>query len=986
MIVFKYITHPIEASMNQHIEYNVVEFSEEAKSAFRKSLEASFIGSEKEPDDRFAPRILSNNDSTSNVLSVIKGEFLDCVSFDLSVAFITASGIQVLAEILSQLRQRGIKGRILTSTYLCFNDPDALRKLLEYSNIETRVYQGDLHAKGYFFNKKGISTIIIGSSNLTQTALTCNKEWNVLFRSFPTGDIAHKTKAEFEKLWTDENTANLDMHWIESYEKFLAEKPTSNAPARRKFYIADMSEGSSPSGDDRATKIKPNKMQTHALEALDVLHQRNDPRALLVSATGTGKTYLSALDVAACAPKRVLFIAHRQRILDASMKSFRRVLGDGYSYGQFANQGERDATCLFAMVISLSTKLDEFSPDDFDYIIIDEAHRTGANSYQKILDYFKPKFVLGMTATPSRTDGYDVYALFNHVIAYRITLQDALENDMLVPFHYFGIADLEIDEEQADDFALFSRLTAEERVDHIIRKIEEYSVCKENRRGLIFCSRNDEAQALSRLFNERAYRTLAISGESSDNERDTAIAQLENGELQYIFSVDIFNEGVDIPSLNQIIMLRKTESAIVFVQQLGRGLRKDPSKDFTLVLDFIGNYQQNYLIPIALAGDRTYNKDNLRKVVKEGSSIIPGCSTITFDHISEQRVFKALEEGRFGTAKLIRSEYGDLRRLLGRIPSLLDFDANESIDPMIIINKYGSYPAFLQQYEQDCPYSLSPKKLDYLKFVSTKMASGKRRGELLILQELLKSSDGSVDIASAACRSNESTASTIRMLSGEFSTRGEQLIREVDGKIVLDSHFETALSDPWFRSCVSDVIEFGLSRNEAAFAETYKDTDFVLNQKYTREDVCRLLRWAKEPNYQNVGGYFHDKETNTFPVFINYEKDPDISVTTQYEDRFVSDREIICISKSNRTLQSPEIGNLAHARELGMRCFLFLRKNKKDKDDGTEFYFLGEMHPTGHFEQIVMEDGSTSAVEITYDLETPVRADLYDYFLSSFDK
>ena len=185
--------------MNQRIEYNVVEFSEEAKSAFRKSLEASFIGSEKEPDDRFAPRILSNNDPASNVLSVIKGEFLDCVSFDLSVAFITASGIQVLAEILSQLRQRGIKGRILTSTYLCFNDPDALKKLLEYPNIETRVYQGDLHTKGYFFNKRGISTIIIGSSNLTQTALTCNKEWNVLFRSFPTGDIAHKTKAEFEK-------------------------------------------------------------------------------------------------------------------------------------------------------------------------------------------------------------------------------------------------------------------------------------------------------------------------------------------------------------------------------------------------------------------------------------------------------------------------------------------------------------------------------------------------------------------------------------------------------------------------------------------------------------------------------------------------------------------------------------------------------------------------------------------------------------------
>lgn len=226
MIVSKCTTHPIEASMNQRVEYNVVEFSEEAKSAFRKSLEASFIGSEKKPDDRFAPRILSNNDPASNVPSVIKGEFLDCVSFDLSVAFITASGIQVLAEILSQLRQRGIKGRILTSTYLCFDDPDALRKLLEYPNIETRVYQGDLHAKGYFFNKRGISTIIIGSSNLTQTALTCNKEWNVLFRSFPTGDIAHKTKAEFEK---------------RSYQqKWLAENAVANCSFSRSYLKAQM--------------------------------------------------------------------------------------------------------------------------------------------------------------------------------------------------------------------------------------------------------------------------------------------------------------------------------------------------------------------------------------------------------------------------------------------------------------------------------------------------------------------------------------------------------------------------------------------------------------------------------------------------------------------------------------------------------------------------------------------------------------------------
>jgi superfamily II DNA or RNA helicase len=216
-----------------------------------------------------------------------------------------------------------------------------------------------------------------------------------------------------------------------------------------------------------------------------------------------------------------------------------------------------------------------------------------------------------MTATPARTDGYDVYALFNHVIAYRITLADALEMEMLAPFHYFGIADLMVDDEAVDDVRLFARLTSDERVRHITERIEQYSVRREGRRGLVFCNRNDEAAALSARFNELGYRTRAISGATSDSERNRAIEDLEAGRLEYLFSVDILNEGVDIPSVNQIIMLRRTESAIVFVQQLGRGLRKEPTKEYTLVLDFIGNYRQNYLVPIALADDHSYNKDTL---------------------------------------------------------------------------------------------------------------------------------------------------------------------------------------------------------------------------------------------------------------------------------------------------------------------------------------------------------------------------------------
>lgn len=701
--------------------------------------------------------------------------------------------MQVLAAILADLRERNIPGRVLTSTYLNFNDPDALRKLLEYPNIETRIYQGDLHAKGYFFNKEQISTIIIGSSNLTQKALTCNKEWNILFRSFPDGKMLLDAKEQYEKLWDDPLSTPLTNAWVSEYENFLRQHKSSPVVKRstRAFKLSAenaalksnaLITSTGATEEVAARKIVPNKMQEKALEALKVLHDRDEPRALLVSATGTGKTYLSALDVERQKPRKVLFIAHRQRILSASEISFQNVLGDRYSYKLYGGSSkETDATCLFAMVGTLAKHLDDFAPDCFDYIIIDEAHRTGAEGYRKILEYFTPKFVLGMTATPSRTDGYDVYSLFNHVIAYRITLQDALDNELLTPFHYFGIADLEIDDERQDDFSLFNKLTSKDRVDHVLAKIDEYSVEKSNRK------------------------------------------------------------------------------------------------------------------------------------------------------------------------------------------------------------KYGSYAAFLQRYEKGVASTLSEAKLEYLKFISTKLASGKRVEDLLMLKDLV-SNRNAVTFASAMERFGFAHACSVRnMLTGSFSTAGKDVVAFEDGELKLSHSFAAMLGDPYFESCVMDALDFGIARARSRYSNRYKETDFVLNEKYSREDVARLLNWNKEPNYQNIGGYFYDQETKTFPVFIDYEKDPSISITTQYEDRFVSDRRLIAISKSNRSLRSNEITRLAEADSNGMKCYLFMRKNKNDKDNGKEFYFLGEMHPTGEFTQIVMEDGKTSAVEIVYNLEEPVRPDLYDYFLSDFE-
>lgn len=861
-----------------------------------------------------SPKLIANSKATGGtLLSVIKEQLSTCSSFDFCVAFVADGGLQILVEAFQELKQRGIKGRLLTSTYLNFNSPDAFRKLLEYDNFEVRVFQGNLHAKGYIFDKGETSTVIVGSSNMTQTALTCNKEWNVLYQTVENSRLLGELRGEFDSLWNDTSTVALSQEWIEDYAAYRSARPPK--PKSKPTFQAIATSASSGHGE-----IKPNKMQQRALEALGAIHRKGETRALLVSATGTGKTFLSAFDVLATKPRRILFLAHRRRIIDASRASYERLLGNTYTFDTYqTGKNTSNATCVFAMCSSVAKHLSDFRPDEFDYIVIDEAHRTGSQGYQSIMSHFTPRFYLGMTATPNRTDGYDVFALFNHVIAFQITLQDALAEEMLAPFHYFGIHDLEIDDETIEDATLFGRLTSDERVRHITEKIEEYSVNKSGRRGLIFCNRNAEAQELSRKFNELGYRTTAISGQDSDEVRDAAISRLESGELEYIFSVDIMNEGVDIPSLNQIIMLRRTDSAIIFIQQLGRGLRLNDGKEYALVLDFIGNYQSNFLVPIALSGDKTYNKDRLRRLVQEGDSAIPGCSTVSFDRISEARIYKAIDGGNFTSARFLKNEYLDLRQKLGKIPSLLEFDRNGSIDPLLIFISSKSYHDFLSKCEPNYTVQFSSDQTKILRFISQKLAAGKRFEDLYLLRALVEAGhEGYRQMREAALRNyrvqlkDGAIKSAIAVLKGDFATPKDFVSLLIDDETGprLTEAFATALRNAEFKRQILEVLDFGIARNRLNYAETYENTNFVLNAKYTYEEVCRLMNWEKNINGQNLGGYFYDEKTNTFPVFINYDKAPDISESIQYEDQFVSPSKLIAISKGKRTMKSPEIQHL----------------------------------------------------------------------------
>lgn len=510
---------------------------------------------------------------------------------------------------------------------------------------------------------------------------------------------------------------------------------------------------------------------------------------------------------------------------------------------------------------------------------------------------------------------------------------------------------------------------------------------------LIFCNRNAEAEELSRKFNEMGYRTAAISGQDSDEVRDAAISRLEAGELEYIFSVDIMNEGVDIPSLNQIIMLRRTDSAIIFIQQLGRGLRLNDGKEYALVLDFIGNYQSNFLVPIALSGDKTYNKDRLRRLVQEGDSVIPGCSTVSFDRISEARIYKAIDGGNFTSARFLKNEYLDLRQKLGKIPSLLEFDRNGSIDPLLIFKSSKSYHDFLSKCEPDYTVQFSSDQIKILRFISQKLAAGKRFEDLYLLQTLVEAGhEGYRHMREAALRNyraqlkDSAVMSAIAVLKGNFATPKDFVSLLIDDGCGprLTEAFATALRNAEFKRQILEVLDFGIARNRLDYAETYENTNFVLNAKYTYEEVCRLMNWEKNINGQNLGGYFYDEKTNTFPVFINYDKAPDISESIQYEDRFVSPSKLVAISKNNRTPNSPEIQRLKTWPENGLKTYLFMRKNKDDKG-GKEFYFLGEMHPTGEFEAIKTKSGD-NAVEIEYELNAPLRQDIYEFMLSDLSE
>lgn len=444
-------------------------------------------------------------------------------------------------------------------------------------------------------------------------------------------------------------------------------------------------------------------------------------------------------------------------------------------------------------------------------------------------------------------------------------------------------------------------------------------------------------------------------------------------------------------------MLRPTQSAIIFIQQLGRGLRKFTDKEYVVVLDFIGNYDNNFLIPIALSGDRSYNKDNLRRFISEGNKTINGESTINFERVVEQNIFDKIDKSTLNSTKILKDSYLELKHKIGRIPDYFDYEKYGSIEVFKFFDKFDSYHAFLSKFENDYTIKFNEIEQLYLKLLSKKYIKCKRPFELELLRELIHNK--CVDMLSFMQKMKNKyqqlsfNTNTIDNLVSQFTgnyfvgSEAPQYKSVIFGeynsaKLTICHAFSNLLNNELFKNEIIKVIEFGLYTYNKVYTNSYKNFSFSLYQKYSYDDVCRLLDWEKNEVATNIGGYKYNFKTNTLPIFVNYHKDESISESIKYNDRFESRNVFSWLSKNKRYLDSPDVLRITNSKKNNTKILLFVRKNKNDKENAKEFYFFGEITPTLELEEVEMNSAGDRAVEFKFLLETPVREDIYDYIVN----
>ena len=862
------------------------------------------------------------NYSKIKFLDRIKDSFSKCNAFYLSVSFIKKAGLLLFEKEIEESLKRGVKGKIITSTYQNFTDIESLntflRRMEKYPNFEVHLdfsSFGDngFHSKGYLFEYENSYEVIIGSSNITRFALLKNIEWNISLISKDKNNSHIDALNDFEYLWN--KTYLLNEELIKDY-KIILEYSVERWDMD---YVSPLK-----------MDIKPNKMQQKALKELRRNRDLGVKKCLIVSATGSGKTYLAAFDARNFDSRRLLYIVHRENILIDAKNTFQKIFKNSKTLGFFTgNKQDLDADFIFATSSMLARHLDYFSKDEFDYICYDEVHHIVADTGSKIFEYFEPEFILGLTATPERMDNKDVLSYFDSNVPYELRLGDAIRNDLVVPFHYYGIRDELLDYGNKNNEKISDSIVESKNIEFIKQEIEKHRKKGEKLKCIAFCVTKDHARRMKDAFNEIGYNAESLTSEDSIETRKFVIDKLQNefDPLEIITTVDILNEGIDIPSINMVLFLRPTESSTIFLQQLGRGLRKFENKEYLTVLDFIGNdYKRSSYIALALGslGKSTYiEKAYLKELINTNFNKldVPGVE-IHIDELSKKEIINYLDKVNFNRKDLLKKDYINFKNYLGKTPSHMDFLESEiapSLDRFLRSKINGSrsisYYNFLNAIYENSSYSFNEEEAKLIYNIESFLPLV-RNEEYLIIEELLE--DDSIDYSYLMTKS--------KRISKESLDFGIKLLKS---KGILNDSNKLKINDiSNIKEYLLDLINYGLTRFNIEFDEFPSNEVYKLYHNYSKEQSILAINQEFKMNIKLKGTYILN---NVCYIYVGLKKDKNKQERTDYKDKFISSFIFQWESENDTTLKKNK--GLLDVKEI----HLFVRK--MDEEDGIDLPF-----------------------------------------------
>lgn len=888
------------------------------------------------------------NYSDLSFLDRIKDCFKKCNSFTLSVSFIKKAGLVLFQREIEEALERGAKGRIITSTYQNFTDIASLKDFLawqnKYDNFECHLDmncfgENGFHSKGYLFEYDDSIEIIVGSSNITRFALLKNIEWNISLISKNNIESYDEAIKNFEYLW--DRTFKLSEDVIKQYNfvlDYAIEKWDMD-------YINPLTQN-----------IVPNSMQRKALKELTRYRDTGVKRALIISATGSGKTYLAAFDARNFDAKRVLFVVHRETILKDAQQTFMNVFGAEKTCGLYTgNSKDLDCDFVFASSNMLARHLTEFDKNEFDYICYDEVHHIVAECGKKILNYFNPEFLLGLTATPERMDNQDIFELFEQNVPFELRLRDAINNDLVVPFHYYGIRDDLINYGEDDKNKVSKNIAESDNIDFIVKEIEKHRLPNEKLKAVAFCTNIAHCSLMANELVMRGYSTVALTGENNTGERIKAFNDLqdETNDLEIICTVDILNEGVDIPAINTVLFLRPTESSTIFLQQLGRGLRKYQNKQYLTVLDFIGNdYSRSVQIALALGtlGKTTYTeKAYLKNLIESDYKTlnIPGVE-IHIDELSKKEIVKFIDQENFNKKSFLKKDYENFKKYLNKdsIPTHMDYleseiapDLNRFIKSKIGGKRIRSYYEFLTMIGEENLPIFTEEEIKLIDSIE-ELLPIVRLDEFLIINYLLHHNEINIDkiVGYNSRVTNETLNNAIQFLTNKEVLVNNQL--SVDNISNIKDYLE-------------DLINYGINRYEIEFGDF--EGKYKLYANYSKEQTMTSINRKYTMDILLKGTYF-DTETGDTYVYVGLKKDKAKQERTNYKDKFISPSIFQWESENNVTIDNSIGLKLNNTKNI----YVFVRKMDDEDNIILPFTYFG----TGKFTNMMeshVKDQKTGA-------------------------